>query len=92
MVALPGTDKRLQGPISVLILTYNEARNIEACLESVSSLAGEIFVVDSGSSDGTVDVAKLYGAKVITHAFESHAKQWQWALENLPLSAEWVLA
>jgi glycosyltransferase involved in cell wall biosynthesis len=55
-------------------------------------LAREIFVVDSGSCDGTADVAKLHGAKVVTHAFESHAKQWRWALENLPLSTEWVLA
>jgi glycosyltransferase involved in cell wall biosynthesis len=55
-------------------------------------LTGEIFVVDSGSSDGTVEVAKLYRAKVVTHPFESHARQWQWALDNLPLSTEWVLA
>jgi glycosyltransferase involved in cell wall biosynthesis len=81
----------LQGPISVLVLTYNEGRNLEACLESVSSLAGEIFVVDSGSSDGTVDVAKRHGAEVITHAFETHAKQWNWALRGLPFSREWTL-
>ena len=82
----------LVGPISVVVLTYNEGRNLGACLESLSALAEDIFVVDSGSSDGTVDVAKLYGAKVVTHAFESHAKQWRWALQNLPLSTEWVLA
>lgn len=81
----------MQGPISVLILTYNEARNLEACLESVSSLAGEIFVVDSGSSDSTVDVAKRHGVNVITHSFETHAKQWNWALRSLPFSREWTL-
>lgn len=91
MVALPGTDKRLQRPVSVLVLTYNEGRNLEACLESVSSLAGEIFVVDSGSSDGTVDVARRHGAEVVTHAFETHAKQWNWALRTLPFSHEWTL-
>ena len=82
----------LVGPISVVVLTYNEGRNLGACLESLSALAEDIFVVDSGSSDGTVDVAKLYGAKVVTHPFESHATQWRWALANLPLTTEWVLA
>lgn len=81
----------MQGPISVLVLTYNEGRNLEACLESASSVAGEIFVVDSGSNDGTVDVAKRHGAEVITHAFETHAKQWNWALRSLPFSREWTL-
>jgi glycosyltransferase involved in cell wall biosynthesis len=90
-VGLAGAGQHLQGPISVLVLTYNEGRNLEACLESVSSLAGEIFVVDSGSSDGTVDVAKGHGAEVITHAFETHAKQWNWALRSLPFSREWTL-
>ena len=81
----------LQRPISVVVLTYNEARNLGACLESVSSLAGEIFVVDSGSNDGTVDVAKRYGAQVLIHTFETHAKQWNWALRSLPFSHEWAL-
>ena len=91
MVAVEGTGQRLQGPIGVLVLTYNEERNLEACLESVSSLAGEIFVVDSGSSDRTVDVARRHGAEVITHAFETHARQWNWALRSLPFSREWTL-
>jgi glycosyltransferase involved in cell wall biosynthesis len=90
-VAHAGADERLQGPISVLVLTYNEVRNLRACLESVSVLAGEIFVVDSGSNDGTVDVARHHGAEVITHAFETHAKQWNWALRSLPFSREWTL-
>ena len=57
----------------------------------MSSLAGEIFVVDSGSSDRTVDVARRHGAEVITHAFETHARQWNWALRSLPFSREWTL-
>ena len=90
-MALEGAGQHLQGAISVLVLTYNEGPNLEACLASVSSLAAEVFVVDSGSTDGTVDVAKRHGAKVITHAFETHTKQWNWALRNLPFSREWAL-
>jgi glycosyltransferase involved in cell wall biosynthesis len=77
-------------PISVVVLTYNEEQNLGACLASVSHL-GETFVVDSGSSDGTVDVAGRFGARVVTHGFETHAKQWNWALRSLPFSYEWTL-
>jgi glycosyltransferase involved in cell wall biosynthesis len=52
----------------------------------------EVFVVDSGSEDRTVAIGEAYGAKVVTHPFESHARQWSWALENLALATEWVLA
>jgi glycosyltransferase involved in cell wall biosynthesis len=79
-------------PLTVVVLTYNEERNLPACLESVAGWASEIFVVDSGSDDRTVAIGEAFRAKVVTHAFESHAKQWGWALENLPLSTEWVLA
>ncbi len=78
--------------ISAVILTYNEEKNIPACLESLTPLSAEIFVVDSGSGDGTVLIAKKYTSKIYTHPFETHAKQWNWALQNLPVSGEWVLA
>jgi glycosyltransferase involved in cell wall biosynthesis len=80
-----------QVPLSVVIITYNEERNLTACLSSVVGWAGQLFVVDSGSTDCTVKIATTYGACVVTHAFESHARQWNWALRNLPLSYEWAL-
>ncbi len=78
-------------PIAVIILTYNEARNLPACLASVASWANELYVVDSGSTDHTVAIAQQHGAQVVEHAFESHAKQWDWALHHLPLTPDWVL-
>ncbi len=77
--------------LTVVVLTYNEARNLAACLKSVVGWAGEIFVVDSGSTDRTVAIAERYGARVVRHPFESHAKQWNWAFHNLPFSYDWVL-
>ena len=77
--------------LTVMVLTYNEERNLVACLESVAGWAGEIFVVDSGSTDRTVAIAERYGARVVTHPFESHAKQWNWALRHLSFAYEWIL-
>ena len=78
--------------VSVVILTFNEARNLDATLESVSGWAAAVHVVDSGSTDATVAIARRHGAEVVQHPFDTHARQWQWALETLPLQTEWVLA
>jgi glycosyltransferase involved in cell wall biosynthesis len=81
---------KLKAPVSVLVLTRNEEMNIRACLESVS-WASEVFVVDSFSSDRTVEIAESIGAKTYQHAFTTCASQWNWALDSLPFSNEWVL-
>lgn len=65
---------------SVLVLTFNEERNLTTCLSSVAGWAGQVVVVDSGSTDQTVAIARSFGAAVLTHPFESHARQWRWAL------------
>ena len=77
--------------VSAIILTKNEESNLPACLSSLKGWVGQIFVVDSGSSDGTVGICNDFGATVLTHDFETHSKQWQWALDNLPIQTEWVL-
>ena len=78
-------------PVTVIVLTHNEARNLEACLASVAGWVEQIVVVDSGSTDGTLDIARRFGASVVTHPFESHARQWRWALEHTDASSLWVL-
>lgn len=78
-------------PISAIILTFNEELNLEDCLRSLSGWVGAIFVVDSGSTDRTLEIARCYGATIVSHPFETHARQWAWALANLPLSYAWVL-
>ena len=77
-------------PLSVIILTFNEESNIGACLESVIPWAQEVLVVDSGSTDRTLDIVGSYGARVFSRPFQNYSHQRNWAQENLPLSYEWV--
>src|SRR3990172_239540 len=84
-------ESSLRAPLTVVVLTYNEERNLPDCLASVTEWVREVFVVDSGSTDRTLEIAAQYRAKVMTHSFESHAKQWNWALRNLSFSSEWAL-
>ncbi|MBV8570269.1 MAG: glycosyltransferase family 2 protein [Acidobacteriaceae bacterium] len=78
--------------LSVVILTFNEEGNLPVCLDSLQPLACPVFIVDSGSSDRTLDIARRYGAAVYQHAFENHTQQWSWALANLPIRSHWILA
>lgn len=77
--------------LAVIILTYNEMLHLGRALDSIAGLASEIFIVDSGSTDGTVELARSRGAQIFTHDFENQARQFQWALENLPVTADWVM-
>jgi glycosyltransferase involved in cell wall biosynthesis len=78
-------------PVSVLIPAKNEEANLPACLASVQR-ADEIFVVDSQSSDKSVEIIKNYGANVVQFHFNGRwPKKKNWSLENLPFRNEWVL-
>ncbi|MFH1868868.1 MAG: glycosyltransferase family 2 protein [Candidatus Omnitrophota bacterium] len=76
-------------PISVIIITKDEEQNIKECLESVK-WADEIFIVDSGSIDKTLEIAKSYTEKISYHRFENFAQQRNWAQDKLPIKNEWV--
>lgn len=79
-------------PVSVLIPTRNEARNLGRCLEAVRGWAGEIVVVDSQSTDGTVAIAQRAGAEVIQFHYQGGwPKKRQWALDTHPWNNEWIL-
>ena len=66
--------------LSAIIITYNEEHNLGRCLESLSGLVEEIVVVDSFSTDGTKAIAEQYGATFVTHKFEGHIQQKNFAL------------
>ncbi|MEM7554937.1 MAG: glycosyltransferase family 2 protein [Cyanobacteria bacterium P01_A01_bin.84] len=74
---------------SIYILTYNEELDIANCIES-AMLSDDIIVVDSCSSDRTVEIANKYPVQVVQHAFESHGKQRTWMLESIPPKYDWV--
>ena len=73
--------------LSVVVITFNEERNIARCLDSVKEIADEIVVVDSYSTDRTVEICKAYGAKVIQHQFDGHIQQKNYALAQSSLYA-----
>ena len=77
--------------LTVVVLTLNEELNLPDCLESIEPLGCQVLVVDSGSTDRTVAIAKEAGAKVFEHPFESYGAQRNWAQDNLPIETEWVL-
>ncbi len=80
--------------LSVVIITYNEEANIARTLESVKALVsdgkGEIIVVDSGSTDQTVEIAKLYGAKVFIEEWKGYAAQKNSAIDKA--AGDWILS
>lgn len=84
----PTTSVRL----SAFVLTRNEEQNLDACLESLVGCCTDIHIVDSFSTDRTLEIAARYGAKVHQHAFEGHTRQRTWALKNVPFENEWVFA
>jgi len=74
---------------SIYILTYNEEIDIAACIES-ALLSDDVVVVDSLSSDRTIEIAQRYPVKIVQHAFESHGRQRTWMLKEVPAKHEWV--
>lgn len=78
-------------PVAVVMITLNEAHNMEAVLENLEGWAQEVFVVDSYSQDETVDIALRYRARVVQRRFRGFGNQWNFALEHLPITAPWTM-
>jgi len=76
--------------LSVAIITFNEEKNIERCLESVLEIADEIVIVDSFSTDNTEKIASQYPVKFIKNSFEGHIQQKNYALNATQY--QWVLS
>lgn len=76
--------------IAALILTYNEELHLERCIRSVMTVCDEVWVVDSFSTDRTQEIAEMLGANYVSHKFENQAKQFNWAIDTLPIKAEWI--
>lgn len=77
--------------LDVLIQTYNEEENLPHTLESLKGWVNHVFIVDSGSTDRTRELAEEWGATVIFHAWEGYARQKNWGLDNMEFEAPWTL-
>ena len=77
--------------ITAIVLTKNEEKNLPDCLSSLRGFAARVVVVDSGSTDRTVEIAREYGADVYVHTFCGYAHQFNWGLDNAGVDTEWVL-
>jgi len=77
--------------LAAIILTYNEELHIERCIRSLQDVADEIFVVDSFSTDRTLELAKSMGVTVCQNPWKNHATQFNWGLENCKIQSDWIL-
>jgi glycosyltransferase involved in cell wall biosynthesis len=80
-----------RAPVAAVVLTYNEEKNLPDCLAALAGWVQQLFVVDSGSTDRTVAIAREAGAVVVAHAFEHYGAQRNWAIDHLPVEAPWTL-
>jgi glycosyltransferase involved in cell wall biosynthesis len=77
-------------PVTAIVAARNEARNLPRCLESLRDV-GEVYVIDSQSTDATAQIAESYGAHVVQFHYEGGwPKKRQWAMESLPLAHDWI--
>lgn len=76
--------------LTAIILTYNEEKNIEHCIQSIKGIAKRIVVIDSFSTDKTVELAEQLGAEVFQHKFVNQAKQYIYGVEVADIKTKWV--
>lgn len=77
--------------VTAIILTRNEELNLGECLKSIQGFAERAIVVDCGSRDRTVEIAREYGADLFTHEFSYYAQQFNWAIDNTGITTDWIL-
>lgn len=77
--------------ITAIILSFNEELHIARCIERLWPLVERIVVVDSFSTDRTVEIARSLGAEVVQRAFVNQADQFQWALDTIPVTSDWTI-
>ena len=84
-------DNSEAAPLAVVMISLNEGHNMRAVLENLKGFADEVFLVDSFSSDDTIDIALEYGVHIVQKEFKGFGAQWNFALENLPIKSAWTM-
>ena len=77
--------------VGIILLTYNEEIHLRRCLENLLLLTSDIFVVDSFSTDKTVDILNEYGINFVQNTFLNHSNQLNFAIKNFPFNTEYIL-
>ena len=77
--------------ITAIILTYNEEKHIKRCILSIKKFVKKIIIIDSFSTDRTIEIAKKFKVKVYKHKFINQAKQINWALRKIKFQTSWIL-
>jgi len=88
---MPANDSQYSMNLTAIILTYNEARHLARCIDSLAGVADRIVVADCFSTDDTLAIAAAKGARVIQRAWVNYATQFNWAVTQLEPGTEWVL-
>ena len=84
-------DEKGMKDITAIVLTQNEEQNIRECIKSVEGFVKRVVVVDSGSTDKTLEIAKELGADVYYNKFDYYARQFNWGIDNTNIDTEWIL-
>lgn len=78
-------------PLSIVMISLNEAHHLEDVVRNVSNWARQIFLVDSYSNDETIDKALDLGITVVQRKFLGFGDQWNFAITNLPNNTDWIM-
>lgn len=85
------TASETPAPVAIVMISLNEAHNMNEVLENLVGFAQEIHLVDSFSIDGTVDMALAHGVHVVQRKFRGFGDQWNFAMRELPITAPWTM-
>jgi glycosyltransferase involved in cell wall biosynthesis len=77
--------------ITTIILTFNEEQHIARSIKSAAQISKKIYIVDSFSTDKTLDIAKSFNVDIVQNKFINYSKQYEWALNNLKLESSWIM-
>lgn len=77
--------------ISFIILTFNEEKHIERCIQSILPISQNVYIIDSFSTDSTIKIATDLGAKIFQNPWINYAIQFNWALENCDVPSDWIM-
>lgn len=77
--------------LTAVVLTFNEQLHLDRCLKSLFLVVDQVIVIDSFSSDETIEIAKHHGADILQRKFTTHSDQFNWALKTADIKGQWVL-